>query len=249
MFLIRVVTVDEEKLSLKHLNSMLKSFKDVKIVGSYQQPSTALSKIKSLQPHIIIFDISMSEMDGFKFAEQAASLFPGVFIVFLSTYDGFALKAFEVGAYDYILKPLSEDRLNKLIKRAKHDLTHKIEKNISVPEKHIQNQFSNFITANKADSIIVISKPEIMYCCASNKKTYVYIEEGCFECRYTLEQLETMLNPYLFRCHRAYLVNLNYVRELAPMFNQTYIIRLKNSRAEIPVSRNYASKIKQLLNA
>lgn len=243
--MIKAVIVDDEALSLELLKYQLKAFENVKVVGSYQNPRHALNEIRSLNPDILITDITMPEMDGLEFAQHVAEILPGTCIVFLTAYDGFAIRAFELGAFDYIMKPVTKERLDKLLRRVTLDITKR--KNENKPEP-VNRHLKNFITVNKSDSIVVINKSEIIYCCAYNKKTHIYVEEGCFECRHTLEQLENSLEPYFFRCHRSYLVNVHYIREIAPMFNQTYIIRLKNSRVEIPVSRNYAVKIKEFLN-
>ncbi|RCX11359.1 LytTR family two component transcriptional regulator [Anaerobacterium chartisolvens] len=245
--MIKFITVDQDSLCLEHLKNVLKGFDNVKLIGSYQNPLPALNEIQGLNPHVLISDILMSEMNGLEFAEKAASILPNIYIVFLTEYDKFALKAFELGAFDYIMKPATAKRLSKLILRVSANINMRKKDDIK-PLRPVSNHFKNYITVNKSDSIVLINKEEILYCCASNKKTHVFVEDGCFECRYTLEQLEGILEPFFLRCHRGYLVNVQFVREISPMFNQTYIIRLKNSRAEIPVSRNYAIKIREFLS-
>ena len=245
--MIKVVIVDDEALLLNNLKCMFKQMKSVEVVGSFQQPHLALENIIQLQPNLIISDIFMNQFEGLEFAQKATDLVPDAKIVFLTDHDKYAVRAFELGAFDYIMKPVSKERLNKMISRLNDELENSSAKDNG--SKHQQDsKHNNFICVNKGDSIVVINKLEIMYCYASNKKTYVYIDEGCYECKYTLEQLEQILDNFgFFRCHRGYIVNLRYIREIAPMFNQTYIIRLKNMRVDIPVSRNYALKMKDLL--
>lgn len=245
--MIKVVVVDDELLSLEYTQHLLRECNFINVVGLYQKPLLALEKIRDLSPDVLISDISMPEIDGIQFAQRALDILPNMRVVFMTAYDSFALKAFEIGAFDYIMKPVSKDRLQSLILRISRDFATK--KDSQANNVHPENKMKNFISISKSDSIVVINKAEIMYCCANNKKTYVYIQDGCYECRYTLEQLENVLDKETFlRCHRSYIVNLQYIREISPMFNQTYIIKLKNSRAEIPVSRNYAVRMKDLLS-
>lgn len=245
--MIKVIVVDDEVLSLENTQHLLSGCSFIDVVGLYQKPLAALEEMKSLSPDVLISDISMPEMDGIQFAQKALDISPKIRVVFMTAYDSFALKAFEIGAFDYIMKPITKDRLKKLLIRIYNDC--KAKKAVKASNSvQTENQMKNFISVSKADSIIVINKSEIMYCCANNKKTYVYIKDGCYECRYTLEQLENVLDKEIFlRCHRSHIVNLQYIREISPMFNQTYIIKLKNSRAEIPVSRNYAVRMKDFL--
>lgn len=245
--MIKVVVVDDEALSLENTKHLLSECSYISIVGLYQKPFIALEEIKSLSPDVLITDISMPEMDGIQFAQIALDILPELRVVFMTAYDSFALKAFEIGAFDYIMKPVTKDRLQKLITRISNES--KSKKHMPGGTTRSENQLKNFISVSKSESIIVINKSEIMYCCASNKKTYVYTQEGCYECRYTLEQLENVLDKEVFlRCHRSHIVNMQFIREISPMFNQTYIIKLKNSRAEIPVSRNYAIRLKDFLS-
>ncbi len=245
--MLRFVLVDDEALSIDNLQHALEKYDDIKIAGTFTRPDNCLNNIAKLKPHVLISDISMPDMDGIEFAQKVSELLPNIIIVFLTAYDTFALRSFEVGVFDYILKPFSDERIDKLVRRIFARYESMSSQGRETPDVK-SNQLKNFITVNKSDSLLVVNKSEIIYCYAYNKKTYVYIKEGCYECKYTLEYLESMLDhKNFFRCHRSYIVNVRCIREIAPMFNQTYTIRLRDSRAEIPVSRNYAIKMKDFL--
>lgn len=245
--MIRLVTVDNDYGSQEQLINLLKSYENIQVVGSYQRPISALDEIKSLNPNILVSDITMPDMDGLEFAQKATAILPSIYVVFLTAYEKFALNAFELGAFDYIMKPATQERFNKLMQRVTTDISAR-KRNDPDPGVSKRNNFKDFIAVSKSESIVVINKADILYCCASNKKTHIYASDGCYECRYTLEHLEEILEDNFLRCHRGYLVNMRFIREISPLFNQTYLIRLKNSRAEIPVSRNYAIRIKEYLN-
>jgi two-component system, LytTR family, response regulator len=244
---INLVIADNDSSSQENLRNLLKNYENIQVVGSYQNPASVLEEIKSLNPHVLITDISMPEMDGLELAQKVTALLPNIYVVFLTEYEKFALNAFELGVFDYILKPATQERFNKLIQRITLDMAARKRGDAGIAISK-RNLFKDYIAVSKGESIIVINKAEILYCCASNKKTHIYVNDGCFECRYTLEHLEEILKASFLRCHRSYLVNMQFIREISPLFNQTYLIRLKNSRAEIPVSRNYAIRIKECLH-
>lgn len=115
----KTIVVDDEPLALTHLAEEIERFSDIRVIGKYRNPKTALDAICTQLPDVVFLDIEMPEMSGVELAERILTVLPHMKIVFVTVYDAFAIQAFEMDALDYILKPVSEERLQKTLARLK----------------------------------------------------------------------------------------------------------------------------------
>ena len=121
----RTVLVDDEELALNELRFLLRKIGNIKIINSYTNPLTALEQLKNDKPNLVFLDIDMPEVSGFSLAQEILSIKKNINVVFVTAYNDYAVKAFEINAVDYILKPVSFDRLKLCIDR--------------IQEKNVQN--------------------------------------------------------------------------------------------------------------
>lgn len=246
-----VVLVDDEVLSLEQLEYILKGFDNIKVLGAFDDSVQAIKEIKKLQPHVVLLDISMPQINGFELASMIRDMKLDTQIVFITSHDEFALKAFEVEAVDYILKPYSEQRIMRALKRVEERIKSNPQSQRNLDD-FLQKQISyNEITCIPVwenSSIVLLDTSDICYCTVEDKKTYICTKHDCYISNDTLNALERKLQYKNFlRCYRSYIVNLTYIDKIIPMFNQTYTIKLKGQDIEIPVSRHYGQKLKELL--
>ncbi|MDP4181830.1 MAG: LytTR family DNA-binding domain-containing protein [Bacillota bacterium] len=253
IFMVKVILVDDERFASDELEYFLKKYNDIKIVAVYNDPITALEEAKGLKFDAAFLDIDMPVVNGLNMARELLEFNPDTGIIFVTGHDDYAVKAFDLNAIDYILKPIEKDRLDRAVDRllksdfksagtrdAILDKLNRIDKNIK--------QDSERIAAYDDEEINLIKMSEVFYFESQLGKTIIVTSNGKFKTKETLETLESKLNDFgFFRCHRSYLVNLRYVTKISPMFNNNYVIKQEEVEYDIPVSRNRIKELKQIL--
>lgn len=251
--MLRVVLVDDEKLSLDELSFILSKNSEVEIIGKYLDPLAALEFIKQSKPEVVFLDIEMTELDGFTLAEEICKMDFPVSIVFATVFDKYAIKAFEMNAIDYVLKPFSEVRLELTMDKI-HE-RYNSNKNISsycynntLPEQMAIKGIKK-LPLWKEECIFLVHPNDILYCTVLNKEVFVLTKEATFTTQYTLSQLgNKLINHNFFRSHKSYLVNLDKIYKIVPWFNSTFVLKIENWKEEVPVSRHYVKDFKKVLN-
>ncbi len=242
--MLRVILVDDEKLSLEQLEYILHKDSQIEIIGSYTCSLEALKQIQANEPDIVMLDIEMPQKSGIEVARKILDMQKDIFIVFITAYDEYAIEAFELEAVDYIVKPFSEKRVNKtinLIQKRMNDI-------------HTFKQQKKFFEHNKIpvwknNTIRLLDLNQIYYFTVDGKKAMACTKNESYLINETLGQLEECLKKEVFlRCYKSFIVNIEHIDKIIPMFNQTYIIKLQDLAIEIPVSRHYSKQLKELLN-
>lgn len=251
----RCLIVDDETPAREELLYILSDIEGVKVVGQASNGIEALELIRTLNPDIIFLDIQMPQMSGMDVARELLNESLRPKIIFVTAYDQFAIEAFEVNAIDYLLKPISEERLRKRVQQI-----------ISVKENEEvidYNKLSKLIKDMKSDTkstpniislyhnnkLIPIEIKDIIYATIEDKETIIFTKTGRFEINCTLNKLlERLDSSIFFRTHKSYIVNLNSIESVELWFNSTYNINLKDNKEIIPVSRNYSKDFKEIMN-
>ena len=253
---LRALVVDDETPSREEIGYLLKQA-GVDVVASYSSGKEFLGDMKNRDFNVIFLDIQMPDMTGLEVAVKLQSEPDfNVPVVFATAYDEYALKAFEANAMDYILKPISEERLQKTLKNVKRLLkgsmasgksSHKIEDKDTNALNRITK---NLLVAEKNGRVVLVDISSIIYISTEYTGTYIITYKDKLFTHMTLKELENRLSPFsFFRTHRSYLVNFNYVSELVSSLSGTYTLRLKDKdHTEIPVSRIQTRKLKKIFN-
>lgn len=247
---LRALIVDDEYPARQELRYMLKEFKNIEIVGEAANANEALALIKALEYHILFLDIAMPGMSGLELGAAIQELPHKPRVIFISAYDDHALKAFEVNAVDYILKPVEEQRLRKAVDKVIKSYQQDAEKEDKGTPPEIPSQIKiNRIPAEKLGKTVLIDMADIFYAFTENDNVYIKSYNDKLLTRFTLKELEARLDTSLFfRSHRCFLVNLHKVKEIVPFFNGTYNLVLEDKEnSEVPVSRGQAKKLRKIL--
>ena len=246
---LRAIIIDDEELARKRLHKMLQNFEsELEVIDEAGNGKEAIEKIEDSQPDVIFLDIQMPGYDGF---EVVRRLHVKPFIVFVTAYDEYALKAFEENSVDYLLKPIDQKRLEKAIEKLRlvfhapqpqlnDNIERLLSQLISAPVKRMQ--------VRSGDKIILVNVDDIVYFEAKDKYTFLHTIDQKHIIDYTLSELEGKLDKTNFiRIHRSNIINLKYIRELVKWFGGKYKVRLKDrNQTELIVSRGYVDQIQKL---
>ena len=249
-----VIIVDDEQLARDELSFLLKDVKDLDVIGYGRNGVEAVNLIKETSPDLVFLDVQMPGLDGFgvikKLLEKKIPL-PN--IVFSTAFDQYAVKAFEVSALDYILKPFDKKRIFQAIEKARKmqesDLapSEKLDTLVKLLEQQKPQTTKVLLKAN--NRLFLVDQKEICFASIEDGVITVVAQnmEGQSNCR-TLEELLNSLEPSLFwRAHRSYLVNINRIKEVVPWFKSSYQIRMDDKKqTEIPVSRAQTRRLRDL---
>ncbi len=249
-----VIIVDDEQLARDELSYLLKDMDDLDIIGHGKNGVEAVNLIRETSPDLVFLDVQMPGLDGFgvikKLLEKKIPL-PN--IVFSTAFDQYAVKAFEVSALDYILKPFDKKRIFQAIEKARK--THesdvppneKLDTLVKLLEQQKPQTTKVLLKAN--NRLFLVDQKEICFASIEDGVITVVAQnmEGQSNCR-TLEELLASLDANFFwRAHRSYLVNINRIKEVVPWFKSSYQIRMDDKKqTEIPVSRAQTRRLRDL---
>jgi two-component system response regulator LytT len=251
------VIVDDEQLARDELAFLLKNVGDVDVVAQGKNGVEAVSLIREHNPDLVFLDVQMPGLDGFGVLKKLLDRkLPMPKIVFATAFDQYAVKAFEVNAVDYLLKPFDKKRVAQSIQRARAKMeagvasSDKFETLVKMLES--QKQQTSKLLLKAAGRLFLVNQRDV--CFASIEDGIISVitsglngMEGQSNCR-TLEELLDSLEPNLFwRAHRSYLVNINRIKEVVPWFKSSYQLRMDDKKqTEIPVSRAQTKRLREL---
>lgn len=250
--MIRCIVVDDEMPAIDEIKYMLNEIGGVEIVAEAYDCKTARKKIDAYEPDAVFMDINLGNGDGIELTDRIMKKKTHPYVVFVTAYDEYAIKAFEVNAIDYILKPISKERLSKTLNKLNGLLQSK--ESQSGAEEHLKQFLEHYTKKVERISVYVNGKyipldPEaIYYVTTDGRNTLIYTEKGDFTTNLTLSDLEEKLKDFNFyRTHRSYLLNLEHVKEVYNWFNGTLQVVLNNGKDKIPVSRNKVCGFKEVM--
>jgi two-component system, LytTR family, response regulator len=247
---IKVLVVDDEFLGRERIRSLLGEHADIEIVGECVNGREAVEAIQNLKPDLVFLDVQMPKIGGFEVVEMiGAENMPAV--IFVTAYDAHAIRAFEINAVDYLLKPFDEERFEKAVDRAvreikTQELLAEIKGNLQKSRQEVQTepQFLKRVPVKSASGTTFVPTEEIDWISASGHYLELHTGNKTHLIREKLSAIETKLDPQIFmRIHRSTIVNLDRIKSLHPMFNGDQLVILKNGR-ELNLSRNYYDKLK-----
>jgi two-component system LytT family response regulator len=239
---LKVIIVDDEKYSRARIQRFLKDAPQVEIVAECADGHSALEAIQSLLPDVVFLDIQMPDLDGFRVISGLKNLAKIPLFIFVTAYDEYAAKAFEIEAIDYVLKPFNRKRVLKAVAKAESAL-----RNIQeYSPKEVQSLEGRF--AFKEDGRLVILKfEEINWVEAKGHYCCIHTRNGTRICKMGINDLtKEFPSPPFQRIHRSHIVNLDRVREMHPLFHGDFILVLENSE-QVMMSRSYSAEVKRLL--
>jgi two-component system LytT family response regulator len=244
---IRAVIVDDEELARQVIREMLKPHAEIEVVAECANGFDAVRSVAELKPDLIFLDIQMPKLDGFEVLELIGNDFA---VIFATAYDEHALRAFEVHAVDYLLKPFRAERFNEALLRGKERIGKKMP--AAAPEELAaaargRGQYVERIVVKDGTRVQIIPVAKLDYAEAQDDYVALASVGKKYLKQQTISSLEASLDPKSFvRVHRSYLVNLERVTRLEPYGKDTHVVILSDG-ARLPVSRAGYARLKELL--
>lgn len=244
---IKVVIVEDEVISNDELKYIISKDKNFKVAGQAYDGINGLKLIEEEEPEVVFIDINIPGKSGLELAEEIKVILPDTILIFLTAYDSYAIKAFELKIYDYILKPYDEKRIGESLKCVLSTINSRSENDIAdILCKLDRPKDLKKIPCENNGRIILIDISKVFFCYSEGEKNYVKTDKEIYCTTKTLQELAEKTS--FFRCHRSYIVNLEKIKEVYSWFNGTYKLIVDNKENdEIPVSRLHVKEIKEIL--
>jgi two-component system, LytTR family, response regulator len=247
---LRVLIVDDEPLARDCVRLALGREHDIDVVGECGNGRAAVSAIRRQAPDLVFLDVQMPGADGFDVIDAVgADKMP--FVVFVTAYDRYALRAFDVHALDYLLKPFDRERFREALGRAQAQIERNtggdIERRLAAIVQDLKpaRARTDRFVVKSGGRIFFVRTAEIDWIEAAGNYVKLHVGNDSHLIRETMNAVETKLSPDMFvRIHRCHIVNIEQVRELQPWFNGEYVVFLKNG-TRLTLSRGYRERLQE----
>ncbi|MAY82855.1 MAG: DNA-binding response regulator [Flavobacteriales bacterium] len=242
----KALIVDDERLARQELKGLLENYEEINIIGESNNADNAKKKIESLKPDLVFLDIQMPAKTGFDLLEEL-SFVPK--IVFTTAYDEYALKAFEVNAFDYLLKPIEQDRLDDCLKKlAKESHVEESEEGEEASTNNSRLGPSDQVFVKDGDRCWFVKLSDVSAFESEGNYVRVFFENNKPLILKSLNNLEERLDEkHYFRANRKFIINLDWVDSIENWFNGGLRVSLKDGK-QIEVSRRQAAKFKDRMS-
>jgi two-component system LytT family response regulator len=226
---IHAVIVEDEPLGRNLIRELLRSDSEVRIVAECTNGHEAVAAIEKTRPDLVFLDVRMPEMDGFDVL-SSLPVEQHPFIVFVTAYDEYAVRAFEVHAVDYVLKPFDRERFHRAVERAKTQIRR---------EQPRTPRYADRLVVKSAGRIVFVRTEEIDWIAGEGNYVRLHINRESHLLRTTMDKIEKQLDPLRFaRIHRSQIVNIDRIRELRSWWHGEYHVLLKDG-TQLTLSRTY----------
>lgn len=251
--MIRAIIVDDEYLARQRVIKLLESHAEIKVIAEAKNGKLAVDAINLKEPDLVFLDVQMPDFDGFEVVKRMKPKRPP-YIVFTTAYDSYAIKAFDIHALDYLLKPIDEDRFNDSIQKL---LNHfEVQKTSTFNKKLIkmvkaferpQDHYLSHITIADRGWEHEVELEEVFYIEANGNYVNLQTSDKTHLYRITMNTLSDQLDPEVFlRIHRSIIVNRRYIKKCAYISNNEYEFTMKDMKA-LQSGRSYKKEIMQYL--
>jgi two-component system LytT family response regulator len=250
---LRALIVDDEPLARERVRTLLAAEPDVVVAGECGSGGEAVAAILMDRPDLVFLDVQMPELDGFGVLErvrEAGAELPAV--VFVTAYDAHALRAFEVHALDYLLKPFDRERFTRALARAREALARREadgldERLATLLAARSARPYATRLAVKSGGRVRLVKAEEVDWIEAASNYVRLHVGGERHLLRETMAALEARLDPERFvRIHRSTIVNLDRVRELEPYFHGDYVVKLHDGR-RLTLSRTYRERLEERL--
>ena len=249
---IQTLIVDDEPLARERIRTLLADEHDVEIIGEGANGRDAVTSIQNRKPDLLFLDVQMPELDGFGVLDQITVAKMPV-VIFVTAYDQYALRAFEVHALDYLLKPFDRERFQKALQRARLQIQQAKNGEVNarvlalLEDLRAERKWLDRLVIKSGGRVFFLKVEEIDWIEAAGNYVRLHVEREVHLLRETIKNLETQLDPKKFlRISRSIIVRIDGIKELQPWFHGEHAIILQGG-TQLTSSRGYREKLDELL--
>ena len=219
---------------------------DVVLVAEASDGKTALELAEKLQPDVVFLDVEMPEMTGVECARTIQDINPHMIIIFATAHDSYMGDAFEVYAFDYLLKPFKVERVIQTLERARERLLSRNSRNAAPAVK--TRTLSGRMMLKHRDGVTFVDLQDILLIQREDRSTVLYTaDDGRYVTTDSLSEMEERLPAeFFFRCHKSYIINLNHVKDITPYGRWTYVVRLEGTQHDALITHEKYEELEKL---
>jgi len=250
---VKTIIVDDEASARSRLRKLLAAFPEINVVGQAHNGLEAVSLIREIHPDLVFMDVQMPGLDGFEVLRSLPTVAAWPLVIFATAFDQYALAAFDANAVGYLLKPINRNKLRAALDRASQLITNpqraakeatRLREFATEASKDLRQ-----IVAQVRGRYLLIPLEDVCFFRMEDGLTKAKTETALYRVDYSLAELDERLpDPPFFRAHRSTIVNLQKVKEIAPMFKGAFVLIMKDREAsEIQVSERHSKYVRELL--
>ncbi|HLC84078.1 MAG TPA: LytTR family DNA-binding domain-containing protein [Bacteroidia bacterium] len=238
----KAIIIDDERLARQELKSLLASYPEIEVVGEASNVETAIDSIKQLKPDVIFLDIQMPGKNGFELLEEISGV-PEV--VFVTAYDEYAIRAFEVNALDYLLKPVQSNRLAETVKKI---LNKEHSEKLETKEQTLPLNDNDQVFVKDGEKCWFVKLSDVRLFESEGNYVRIYFDKNRPLILRSLNNLDERLNNRtFFRASRKHIINLKWVESIESWFNGGLMVKLRGGE-QVEISRRQAAKLKDMMS-
>lgn len=248
----KAIIVEDEPLAMEELLYIIQKHSQLDVVETFEDGLDAFKYLQTQQVDVVFLDINVPSIDGMLLARNIHQFAVKPRVVFTTAHKDFAAEAFEIEAFDYILKPFNEQRIKGVLSKlealsASAPASPATEPTPTAPKTSTSSSNPK-VNLTKGERIFVTDVSAIYYVAADEKLTHVYTKDDEFVLNMTISEfIDKLPEEQFFRSHRSYCINLNKVQEIIPWYNSTYLVKLFDVDTQIPVSRSRIKAFRELM--
>ena len=247
---IKVVIADDDEGMRLIERRMIEKVEGFELVGEAKDGEELLDMVEALRPQIVFLDVEMPGKTGVECGKIIQDMDPSIVMIFATAHDQYMGDAFEVYAFDYLIKPFKVDRVMKTLERARDRIGHVNDTPLPVPAKPAPNAATGRLMLHHKEGVSFINMSDILLVQRENRATVIYtIGGGRYETGDSLGETEARLDPQVFfRCHKSYIINLNQINNITPYGRWTYVVQLNGIAQDALITHEKYEELEKMFS-
>jgi len=247
---LRVLVADDEEAMRGIMRMIIQKVDGFTVAGEAADGEEALAKVESLKPDVVFLDVEMPKINGIDCARSIQDMNPFITVIFATAYDGYMSDAFEVYAFDYLVKPFKMERVIQTLERIRDRQTQRGEPEPAAPKaiNADRKPVSGRLMLRHREGVSFVDLNDILLIQREERATVLYTRgDGRFVTGDSLGEMEERLpKDVFFRCHKSYIVNLNHIKDITPYGRWTYVVRLDDTKHDALITHDKYEELEQI---
>lgn len=246
---LRVLIADDDAGMRSVMRKIIAKVNGFALVAEAGDGRTTVELVEKLKPNVVFLDVEMPEMSGVECARTIQDMDPGIIIIFATAHDTYMGDAFEVYAFDYLVKPFKVERVIQTLERARDRLWQRGEKTADAPVRHEPARaVEGRLMLRHREGVTFVDLRDVLLVQREDRSTVLYTSDGE---RYvtgdSLAEMEERLNSdAFFRCHKSYIINLNHIKDITPYGRWTYVVRLEGTKHDALITHEKYEELERM---